>query len=95
MGRGDNLQVWNLDGRFHELVYEGCRSRPLKQMLSLFHNYISKAREATVRRGRAAASTQEHRAILTALENHDPDEAERMMAIHVSNARDSFFELID
>ncbi len=34
-------------------------------------------------------------AILTALENHDPEEAERMMAIHVSNARDSFFELID
>ena len=95
VGRGDNLQVWNLDGRFHELVYEGCRSRPLKQMLSLFHNYISKAREATVRRGRAAASTQEHRAILSALENHDPEEAERMMAIHVSNARDSFFELID
>lgn len=95
VGRGDNLQVWNLDNRFHELVYEGCRSRPLKQILSLFHNYIQKAREATVRQGRAAASTQEHREIVNAIARHDPDEAERLMAVHVQNARNSFFELIE
>ena len=29
----DYLQVWHLDSRFHELIYEGCRSRPLKQNL--------------------------------------------------------------
>lgn len=95
VGRGDSLQVWSLDKRFHELVYGGCGSRPLRQILSLFHNYIQKAREISVRRGRAAASTQEHRAILTALENHDPAEAERLMSIHVENARKSFFELIE
>ena len=95
LGRGDNLQVGNLDQRFHEIVYEGSRSRPLKQMLSLFHNYIQKARATSVRRGRAAASTQEHRAILTALEQHDPEEAERLMGVHVENARKSFFELMD
>ena len=95
LGRGDNLQVGNLDQRFHEIVYEGSRSRPLKQMLSLFHNYIQKARATSVRRGRAAASTQEHRAILTALENHDPDEAERLMGVHVETARRSFFELME
>ena len=95
LGRGDNLQVGNLDQRFHEIVYEGSRSRPLKQMLSLFHNYIQKARATSVRRGRAAASTEEHRAILTALENHDPDEAERLMGVHVDNARKSFFELME
>ena len=94
VGRGDNLQVWNLDNRFHEIVYEGCRSRPLKQILSLFHNYIQKARETSVRGGRAAASTQEHRAILTAIEQRDPDEAERLMGVHVENARKSFFEML-
>ena len=95
LGRGDTLQVGNLDQRFHEIVYEGGRSRPLKQMLSLFHNYIQKARATSVRRGRAQASTEEHRAILTALEQHDPDEAERLMGVHVENARKSFFELMD
>ena len=40
----DFLQVWHLDNRFHEMIYEACRSRPLKQILSLFHNYIKTAR---------------------------------------------------
>ena len=95
LGRGDTLQVGNLDQRFHEIVYEGSRSRPLKQMLSMFHNYIQKARATSVRRGRAQASTEEHRAILTALENHNGDEAERLMGVHVENARKSFFELME
>lgn len=88
----DYLQVWHLDSRFHELIYEGCRSRPLKQILSLFHNYIQKAREYSVKSGRAKASTQEHRAIFDAIEAHDLDRAEAAMALHVNNARDAFFE---
>jgi len=94
VSKNDSMQVWHLDNRFHEILYEGCGSRPLKQILTLFHNYIQKARETTVRLGRAAASTQEHRAILTALEAKDPEEAERCTAIHVNNARDSFFDLL-
>lgn len=93
--KGDKLRVWNLDNRFHELLYESCRSNQLRRMLSIFHHHIYKARESSVRRGRALASTQEHRAILTALENHDPDEAEQAMTRHVANARDSFFQLIE
>lgn len=93
--KGDKLRVWNLDNRFHELLYESCRSNQLRRMLSVFHHHIYKARESSVRRGRALASTQEHRAILSALENHDPDEAEQAMTTHVANARDSFFQLID
>lgn len=91
VSRNDSIQVWHLDKRFHELLYECCRSRPLKQMLTLFHNYIQKARESTVRGGRASASTQEHRAIVNAFKDHDPDRAEEQMAIHVANARKSFF----
>ena len=87
----DFLQVWHLDNRFHEMIYEACRSRPLKQILSLFHNYIQKAREYSVKSGRAQASTQEHRAILDAIEAHDPDQADAAMAFHVKNARDAFF----
>ena len=88
----DFLQVWHLDSRFHEMIYDACRSRPLKQILSLLHNYIQKAREYSVKSGRAQASAQEHRAILDAIENHDLDGAEKAMALHVNNARDAFFE---
>jgi len=92
LSRRDVMQVWHLDTRFHELLYESCRSRPLRQMLSLFHNYIQKAREASIKVGRAANSTAEHRAILEAIKRRDPDEAEACMALHVNNARDSFFD---
>lgn len=92
VSKQDFLQVWHLDNRFHETLYEGCGSRPLKQMLTLFHNYIQKAREASVRSGRAEGSTSEHRAILDAIAARNPDEAERLMVIHVTNARNSFFE---
>ena len=94
VSKKDYMQVWHLDKRYHETLYEGCGSRPLKQMLTLFHNYIQKARESTVRSGRAENSTHEHREILDAIIARDPDEAERKMSIHVTNARDSFFELI-
>ena len=92
LSRRDVMQVWHLDTRFHELLYESCRSRPLRQMLSLFHNYIQKAREASIKVGRAANSTAEHRAILEAIKRRDPNEAESCMALHVNNARDSFFD---
>lgn len=94
VSRKDPLQVWHLDNRFHETLYEGCGSRPLKQMLTLFHNYIQKAREAAVRAGRAENSTREHRAIVDAIAARDPEDAEKKMVIHVTNARNSFFELI-
>ena len=94
VSKKDFMQVWHLDNLFHETLYEGCGSRPLKQMLTLFHNYIQKAREATVRAGRAEASAQEHRAVLDAIAARDPEEAERRMVVHVTNARNSFFELI-
>ncbi len=94
VSKNDVMQVWHLDNRFHEILYEGCGSRPLKQMLSLFHSYIQKARAETVRKGRAAGSTEEHRAILSALEQRNPDLAEQCTALHVNNARDSFFELL-
>lgn len=90
--REDYLQVWHLDNRFHEIIYDACGSRPLKQMLSLFHNYIQKAREDSVKSGRAAASTAEHRAILDMISAHDIAGAETAMVIHVNHARDAFFE---
>ena len=48
-------------------------------MLTLFHNYIQKAREASVRSGRAEGSTSEHRAILDAIAARNPDEAEDLV----------------
>jgi DNA-binding GntR family transcriptional regulator len=88
VSRGDAMQVWNLDTRFHEIIFEACRSRPLRHTLSGFHHYIQKAREMSFKTaGRAALSVEEHRAILDAITAHDPDAAERLTALHIEHAR--------
>lgn len=94
VNKGDYIQVWHLDSRFHDLIYDCCRSRPIKQMMSLFNTYIQKARAHSLQRGRSEDSTAEHRKVYEAIRDRNADEAERLMSHHVANARRAFFELI-
>ncbi|WP_058486255.1 GntR family transcriptional regulator [Defluviitalea phaphyphila] len=75
-----------LDTRFHEVIYEASNSKPLRHILSDFHHYVQKARmESIATPGRAQKSTQEHKAILEAIKNRDPDKAEKLTNLHVKN----------
>ena len=90
VNRGDTLQVWHLDSRFHELIYDSCRSRPLRHTLSGFHHYISKAREMSFKtKGRAVLSVTEHEEILNAIVAHDGESAEKLAFTHIKNAKDN------
>lgn len=87
VSRNDFVQVWQLDTRFHELIYISCNSPVLKNTLTSFHHYIQKARELSIEKpGRAEPSVQEHRAIFDALEKRDGDLAEKLIAEHINNA---------
>ncbi len=89
--KGDVLQVWQLDSRFHELIHNDCRSNPLRHMLTSFHHYIARARRLAVENPqRAERSVAEHRAILDAIAERDPDQAENAMTQHIKNAQESF-----
>jgi DNA-binding GntR family transcriptional regulator len=91
--RGDGLQVWHLDSRFHEMIYECCRSRPLKQTLTAFHHNIQNARALSFKTAaRAQAAVQEHRNILEAIAKRDSAAAESLTAEHIKNARENFRE---
>jgi len=90
VSKSDVLQVWNLDSRFHEIIYDTCRSRTLRQTLSNFHHYIQKAREMSYKaEGRAKLSVQEHRDILEAISSRNPEEAQRLTSKHIENARNN------
>lgn len=55
--------------------------------LSTFHHYIQRARNASLSTpGRAQAVLQEHRAILQAIMDRDPERAERLTIEHIRNA---------
>ncbi len=86
--RGDTLQAWNMDTRFHEKLYEASRSRMLLNTLKSFHNYVRKAREQSFRTAdRARVAAREHREILNAIKNRDALAAEHLTAAHIANAK--------
>lgn len=95
IGKNDTLQIRHLDSQFHQTIYSASRSRPLRQILSQFHNYIQKPREISVKySGRAAASVDEHRKIYEAIAMHDSAKAEAEAAEHIRLAKDNLLKAI-
>ena len=90
LSRGDSDSLRELDSEFHAIIFESCRNRPLRSMLSSFHNYTRRARSISVKSiDRAEKSVSEHRAILEALRKHDGELAERLTTEHIAHARES------
>lgn len=88
--KNDTEQIWKLDGDFHKIIYEASRSRPLRFMLTNFHNYIRHARDISVHaQGRAEKTVAEHRAILEAIRNKNAELAEQLTAEHITNAKEN------
>ena len=90
--KNDTEQLWKLDGDFHKIIYDASRSRPLRFMLSNFHNYIKKARDDSLRtEGRAEKTVAEHREILKAIMEKNGALAEELTAQHITNAEVNLF----
>lgn len=77
-------QIAALDGRFHAILYEASGSRILSHVLSDFHNYVKTARKSSiVSEERARKSIREHRQILRAIKDRDPEMAEQLANEHI------------
>lgn len=88
--RSNYAQIWQLDTRFHRLIFDACNSAILRNTLSNFHHFIQKARELSIKKpGRAKPSVHEHLLILEALEKHDADLAEKLTFEHIRNAKNN------
>lgn len=82
--RGNTEQMTELDGRFHQILYEASRSRIMSHVLSDFHSYVQMSRRNSVKtRERAAKSLEEHRGILEAIRKKDADLAEKLANTHI------------
>lgn len=80
-------QVFKLDSRFHNLLYEACKSKILEHELKVFHQYVQQVRKNALQKGpRAEQSTKEHEAVLQAIKMHDSDEADRLATLHILNS---------
>lgn len=84
--RGNYSQICELDTRFHEILYQASDSRILEHLLSDFHHYVERIRLSSLTtEGRAEKSNEEHRQILTAIQEKNPQKAQELANRHVMN----------
>lgn len=86
-GKNDLVHLLQFDSRFHDIIFKASKSKPLMHTLSTFHHYVQRARSISLNSPeRAQKALEEHKAILKAIEEHDPEKAERLTTEHVRNA---------
>jgi len=89
-------QVSEMDSRFHETIFNYCESRRLEHMLRDLHHMIQRYRKQSIAEaGRTEKAIAEHRLILEAICGGDGDEAERLTAVHINNAKENLLTLLE
>lgn len=79
-------QVFELDSRFHEILYEASHSNILAHTLVDYHQYVQRARKLTIaNRIRSKSSNEEHENILEAVREQDEKKAEELATQHILN----------
>lgn len=77
-------QIFELDNRFHLMLYEACGSKILEHILSDYHHYVERVRKNTLSsRDRASRASEEHSAILEAVRKKDANLAEKLANEHI------------
>lgn len=80
-------QLTELDDQFHEILYQACDSKMLKHQLRDFHEYVKRVRKRTLSdNARGVEAVREHRQIMEAIRDKDPDRAEQLATLHMHNA---------
>ena len=83
----DNAVAFQISDReFHKLIYKAGNNQLLENMASDIYSYALEFRNMALKAERATErSLREHRQVYRALEQHDPDAAERAMTGHIDS----------
>ncbi len=91
--RGDDKKLRDMDGKFHQCLYEICHNRILKQILNDLHGYGIRYREKSMQsKGRVEKTITEHKGIMNAVLQRDAAKAEKLAVEHVNNALKNILE---
>ncbi len=83
------------NGRFHSLLYTASGNSFLASEASRLQRRLQPFRRMQLRvRGRMSQSMEEHRAILSALEDGDPERAEQELRSHIAVQGERFNDLM-
>lgn len=84
MNKGNLEELNELDGQFHQVLYEASNSRILEHVLSDFHKYVQMARKNSVQtEDRAKKSIEEHKEIIAAIRERNLDKVQYLANEHI------------
>lgn len=88
-----NREEWcDADAEFHRMLWKACPNSVLEEFAHRMKNrihYLTSGPQTSTER--ISECTEEHRAVLEAIEDRDPDQAEKAMKQHVEQIRESTF----
>ncbi len=90
--RGHMEQMAELDNRFHNILYEASGSKMLEHLLKDYHQYVWRVRQKTLSSSRGAVSNVEHKYIMEAIKENNPDKAEELANQHMINAYENMLD---
>lgn len=86
--KGDTDKTFELNTKFHEIIYRATRSRYMEHVLKDFQMFIKSTRSKSLKsEGRLQEALGEHKAVLDAFLTHDADAAVAAVLAHVNNSR--------
>ena len=96
MKKGDVDKMVELDSRFHDIICKAGKNRPLRDMMSNYHNFVKRARHKSLvtTPDRIPRMLTEHRRIMQAIAAGDGELAKSLAVEHISKARVSISKAI-
>lgn len=92
----DSIRLMKMDTKFHNIIFKASKSGPLMHMLNSFHHFLQLARASSLEVPiRAEEALNEHKAIMNAIIEKDPDKAEKLMNNHVKKARNNYIKIMN
>lgn len=89
-------KILEIDSMFHDIVFKASGSKTMCYMLTMFHDYIRRARLSSLElQQRAPITLEEHRAIYEAIKDRDPDKAEKLAVEHIRKAQKSVMKTFE
>ncbi len=88
--KNDVRETIELDTQFHELLYSASRNERLRGILSQLREQIHRFRlQSLGRPGRMRVALEEHRSIVEAVAERDPDIAQERASAHIESAENA------
>jgi DNA-binding GntR family transcriptional regulator len=92
----DVQKTFELNTKFHETMYRGTKSRYLEHVLKDFQLFIKSTRNESLKsEGRIDRALEEHKRILDAFHDRDPEQAVEAIVGHLVNSRNNVSKLIE